>query len=445
VIKARKVLVVGALVGGLATLGMVPATAQSNPGPPKATEIGVTPTEIRIAVMADVDNPFAPGLFQGVVDGVKGAAAYINSKAGGGGLAGRKLVVDFIDSKLSSNEARNGVITGCQQDLALVGTAALFLANMDDAVNCKDTTGAASGLPDLAAIATGVPETCAPVTYPIFGTQLVCSTKDQHPQTYNANVGDFKYLLRTHKNDLHGALVASNDTKDANRGGAVLLNAAIAAGIKADQNTTKSGRDQQSAFTPVVNQMKQDGSNYSIIVMTANSAIQLRSEAQLQGITDPGIVWECVISCYDKLLKDHVDVMDGEYVPSSFLPFEEASSNAMLQTFLKHVGKSKANGFAVYGWVAGLAFAQAIKAVVAKDGVNGITRSSVIDGIKSLKKFDAGGMIGPVNIAERSPGNCFMLMQFNRGQFERVYPKKTGTFDCKPSNHVLVKGDFIGN
>ena len=54
-------------------------------------------------MLADVDNPVTPGFFQGVVDGVEGAAAYINSKAGGGGIAGRKLVVDFIDSKLAAD------------------------------------------------------------------------------------------------------------------------------------------------------------------------------------------------------------------------------------------------------------------------------------------------------------------------------------------------------
>ena len=44
----------------------------------------------------------------------RAGAKYLNSKAGGGGVAGRKLVVDFIDSKLNPNEARNGVITACR-------------------------------------------------------------------------------------------------------------------------------------------------------------------------------------------------------------------------------------------------------------------------------------------------------------------------------------------
>ena len=153
----------------------------------------MTPTEIRIAVVADVDNPFAPGLFQSAVDAVNGAAKYINAN---GGIAGRKVKVDFIDSHLNANETRNAIITACQQDFALVGTEALFLSNMDDAINCKDINGAATGLPDLAAIATGIPETCAPVTYTPTGPQLLCDTKDQHPQTYQGNQGDTTYYKK---------------------------------------------------------------------------------------------------------------------------------------------------------------------------------------------------------------------------------------------------------
>jgi hypothetical protein len=218
VIQLRRAFGVAVLVCALAFVTGAPVAAQSGKDAPKATEIGVSATEIHIAAMADVDNPFAPGLFQGAVDGVKGAAAYINSKAGGGGIAGRKLVVDFIDSRLNPNESRNGVIQACSQDLALVSTAALFLSNVDDEINCKDQAGAATGLPDMGAIVTGVPQTCSPLSFPALGSQLDCATKDQHPQTYVANNGDSKYLLKTHKKDLHGPMVVSSDTKDANEG-----------------------------------------------------------------------------------------------------------------------------------------------------------------------------------------------------------------------------------
>ena len=115
--KARNLVVVCLVLVALAVPAVGTAAAQSSNEKTKATEVGVTATEIHIAVIADVDNPFAPGLFQGAVDGVKAGAAFLNSKAGGGGLAGRKVVVDFYDSKLNGNESRNATIQGCQNRL----------------------------------------------------------------------------------------------------------------------------------------------------------------------------------------------------------------------------------------------------------------------------------------------------------------------------------------
>jgi hypothetical protein len=440
--KLRTLLVTTALVVALAVAYAVPARAQSSSEKPKATEVGVTPTEIHIAVEADVDNPFVPGLFQGIVDGVKAGAKYLNSKAGGGGVAGRKVVVDFIDSKLSANDARNGVITACSNDFALVGTSALFLTNVDDGVNCKDQAGATTGLPDVAAIVTGVPESCAPTTYSINPAQLVCSTADQHPQTYWGNQGDAKWLLSQNKNDLHGSYLVGNDTKDALRGATAIVDTSIQAGIKADQKITLSGRDPQSAYTPVVNEMKTDNSNYSLTTMPLANAVLLRSEAQLQGL-DSGVVWECT-TCYDSKIHDSAEVMNNTYMTLKYLPFEEAKSNQMLATFLKYVGKDKANGFSVFGWVAALAFGEAANNTAKTQGVNGLTRANLMKSLGGLTNFDAGGMFGTTNVGQRVPTACFLMEQFTNDKFVRLYPKKAGTFDCKAANNVKVKDDLIG-
>jgi hypothetical protein len=426
-------------------IGAGPAVAQSKPESTKATEVGVTADAIRIAVMADVDNPFAPGLFQGVVDGVKGAATFVNSKAGGGGIGGRKLVVDFIDSHIDANASRNGIITACGQDFALVGTASLLLTNVDDEINCKDQSGRVVGLPDIGALVAGVPEACSPVSFPVVGVQLVCSTKDQHPQTYQGTQGAFKYLLRTHDNDLHGPFIAASDTQDATRGAKIIAETATGAGVIADQNVTRSGRDPQSAYTPIINQMKQDRSNYSYIAMTDAEAIMLRSEAQLQGLTDPDIVWEC-FSCYTNTVKENASVMEGEYVSLAYLPFEDGNVNRTLGHFIKYVGLDKADEFSVLGWSATLAFAQAARAVIEEHGANGLTRSAFLDeGIPTLKGFDAGGMLGTVDIPAKRLSSCFVLVQLQQGEFHRVHPKKKkGTLDCKPSNHVEFQADLIG-
>ena len=441
-----RILLVGACAIGVAMVGVAPAVAQSSSEKPKATEIGITAKEIHIAVLADVDNPLAPGLFKGAADGVKGAAKYINSKAGGGGIAGRKLVVDFIDTHLNANDTRNGIITACQNDYAMVGNFVLFLSNVDDEVNCKNQAGDAIGIPDLASVATGVPQACSPVAFPVSPAQLVCSTKDDNPQTYNGNQFEAKYLQKVRKGKLHGPMIFGNDTKDAQRGGQVLINTEIQAGIKSDQTLGLSGRDPQSAYTPVVNKMKTDGSNYAYDASSAQSSILLRSEAQLQGLDSKKIAFVCTIACYDKAVKEQADVMEGQYVPLTFLPFEEANTNTTLAAFLKYVGKANANGFAIYGWTATLGFKQAVEAIVKKDGVNGLTRANLLStGIDALTSFNAGGMIGNVDIKNKVPTACSMITQLQKGKFVRLSPTKKGTFNCDKSNAVQIKADLIGS
>jgi Periplasmic binding protein len=447
--KFRYPLVVGLVVAALAVPAVGSASAQSSKDKPTATEVGVTDSEIHIAVIADVDNPFAPGLFQGAVDGVKAGAAYLNSKAGGGGLAGHKVVVDFYDSKLNGNEARNATIEGCQSDYALVGTSALFLTQVDDIVNCKDEAGQAVGIPDLSAVTTGVPESCSPMSFPAYGTAIKCSTVTDNPQSFFGNQGPAKWEISQSKEPLHGVTIVGNDTKDAARGGTILGLTAQQAGIKADQGdpvVAVSGLDPQSVFTPIVQKMKQESSNWSLNVASVNQALLLRNEAELQGIDASKVLWECA-SCYgNSVVKDNAQAFEGEVQFLGFLPFEEASVNKTVANFLKYMKKvgGTPDQFAAYSFAATLAFADAVDAIVKKDGVNGLTRTKLIGAIKGLTDFDAGGMIGTRSFADGQTTRCFLMVKWVNGKWVRQYPKKKGTFDCKASNAVTIKADLIG-
>jgi hypothetical protein len=448
VVKARNVIVIGALLVGLAVVTVGPATAQSSNEKPKATEVGVTASEIRLAVVADVDNPFAPGLFQGAVDGVKAGAAYLNSKDGGGGLAGRKVKVDFYDSKLNGNESRNATIQGCQNDYALVGTSALFLTQVEDIVNCKDQAGATTGIPDLSAVTTGVPESCMTMAFPAYGTALDCPTVTQNPQTFYGNQGPAKWELSKNKGGLHGVTIIGIDTKDAARGGTILGLTAQQAGIKMDQGDPVvgvSGRDPQSVFTPIVAKMKQDNSNWSLNVGAANQALLIRSEAEVQGLDTSKVLWECA-SCYgNTLITDNAKTFEGEVQFLGFLPFEEASVNNTVAMFVKYMKKvgGKPDQFSAYSFAATLAFADAVKAIVKTDGVNGLTRTNLINAIKGLTDFDAGGMIGHRSFKDGHTTSCFLMVKFTNGKWVRQYPSKKGTFDCKSSNTVSIKANLI--
>ena len=83
--------------------------------------------------------------------------------------------------------------------------------------------------------------------------------------------------------------------------------------------------------------------------------------------------------------------------------------------------------------------------VVAKDGVNGLTRANFLQhGVATLTKFDAGGMMGTVNIADHVPTDCSMLLQLKDEKYVRLWPKERGTFDCRRSNLATIEADYIG-
>ena len=89
----------------------------------------------------------APGLFQSSVQAVNSWANMVNSQ---GGIFGRKIKVDVIDSKTDAGANRAGALQACAQDFALVGSMSAY-----------DDGGAAPidqcGIPDLTAIPTNAP------------------------------------------------------------------------------------------------------------------------------------------------------------------------------------------------------------------------------------------------------------------------------------------------
>jgi ABC-type branched-subunit amino acid transport system substrate-binding protein len=286
------------------------------------------------------------------------------------------------------------------------------------------------------------------MAFPAYGTALDCPTVNQNPQTFYANQGPAKWELSQNKGGLHGVTIVGNDTKDAARGGTILGLAAQQAGIKADQGdpvVAVSGRDPQSVFTPIVQEMKADNSNWSLNVGAANQALLIRSEAEIQGLDTSKIVWECA-SCYgNELITENADTFEGEVQFLGFLPFEEASSNKTVANFVKYMKQvgGTPDQFSAYSYAAVLAFADAVNAIVKSDGVNGLTRTNLIAAIKGLTDFDAGGMIGKRSFKDGKTTSCFLMVQFKSGKWVRQYPTKKGTFDCKASNGIEIKANLI--
>src|SRR4051812_26833927 len=444
--RSRWLALAAVLVVSVSTLAAtsITAGAQSDNEAPKATDVGITADEIHVAVLADVDNPIVPNLFKGSKDAVEGAAKFLNSKAGGGGLAGRKVVVDFYDSKLNANATTNAEIQACENDVASVGTSAVSLASVDEVRNCKDSTGATTGLPDIPFVSTNLSQQCSDQSFPMAPPQVICSTSSDHPQTFQPNVGRGYYYKQKFGNDLHGIYIFGSDSKSAR-------DSSYASGIgqiravccKSDQDFDISGFAPQSAYTPVVQEMKNAGSNYGQATQGPQQ-ILLRKEATLQGLTDIK-VWDCTTGCYSKaFLKDGGSDVDGQFVDTLYLPFlsaAEQKANPMLKNFEKYTGADKADGFGVYAWSAMIAFRDAVNAQVKAGGVNSVTRKALFEQLNKIHEFNADGMFGTIDLAGRKTSPCHVLMQVKNGDFKRVFPTKAGEFDCAKKNVVEVKLD----
>jgi ABC-type branched-subunit amino acid transport system substrate-binding protein len=433
------VAVVVAVLGTL-TWGATPGAAAGEK--PAATEVGVTPTEIHIAVVADVDNSIAPNLFAGSRDAVEGFARYVNAT---GGIAGRKLVVDFYDSKLNPNETRNAQIQACQNDLAMVATTSVFLVSVDDMRACKDQAGEATGIPDIPVVTTARAQACSDQSFPVTGSLVVCSTQADHPQTYVAPVGRGLYYQKRFGKDLHGVYVFGSDSKSARDSAYATLGQLRAIGVTSDADFDRTGSATQSEYTAVVQAIRNKGANYAQCTGQYTCTVLLRKEATLQGVTSVK-VWDCAGQCYDpKFLSTGGSDVEGEYVYLNYLPFldkKEQKANKTLANFVKYTGATKVDGFGAYAWPAAEAFREAIQSVVAKDGVNGITRKALFTALNGIHRFDAGGMFGATDLASRQLTDCFVLLQVHNGQFARVFPKKAGTLSCTPKNVMDVKLDM---
>jgi hypothetical protein len=310
---------------------------------------------------------------------------------------------------------------------------------------CKDSSGAVTGLPDIPFYTGSVDHECSSESFPMAPPALICSTKDAHPQTYQANVGRGRWYEQKFGNHLHGIYVFGNDSQAARDATFASVAAVRDIGIATDGDFDRSARATQSDYTEIVQAMKSKNSNYGQCTSSFPCTVLLRKEAALQGLT--GVkVWDCGSACYDQqFLASGGQDVEGEYVDTTFLPFlnkADQKANPMTAAFVKYTGGDNAASFGAYTWAAGIALRDAVNAIVKRDGVNGVTRKSILAQLATVHKFDAEGMIAPIDLGARKVAQCTVTSQVRNGQFVRVHPTKPGTYACSPKNVVTRSLDL---
>jgi len=420
-------------VAGPATTGAVTTAAAANDPCAgvtlQATDVGVSASTITIEVMADTGSPLAPGLFQGNVDAVKAFAAYVNKH---GGIGCRQVVARTWDSHLDPSEAKNGQIDSCQNAVAMVGGNALFNPDVSTLAKCADKTGAATGLPDINALANDINEQCSPQAFTIQAISETCPVTQGQPRPLKEFVGFDKWLVAQNPG-LHGLWLIPADLPTTIQSSMGLIAAAKASGITIDAAPKVSGADTQTAYTPRVQIAKQSGATFVDDGSNDVAMIRMRSESQAQGLSAVK-VWACSLACYTvNELSQGGSTVNGTYLWMQYLPFEEAATNAQDQAYVSSV--STPDSFGAQAWMAALAFEQAVNSIVKTQGPNAITRANLFSALKSIHNFDADGWMGPKDLqGSNSFSDCMVVIQIQNGKFVRVFPTQPGTLSCDPAN-----------
>jgi ABC-type branched-subunit amino acid transport system substrate-binding protein len=411
------------------------ASPAGSAGP--GTDIGLTATTIKVGVIADVNNPLVPGLFKDSVNAVKAWAAGLNAS---GGLAGRKVVVDFCDSQLNPNATTNCVIKACANDFALVGTSANALEDLSDLDGCKNAAGKAVGIANLAAFAFP-PESCDPDTYLVSGLGSYCATAKANPQTYSVPVGDTRYFV-AHNSGLNGIWLYDSDDPTFKVTQTPLFKAESNLGIKEDGQGfyAVSGAAPQSALTPYIQQIKASGATFVYDDVTTSAMVLLRREAQLQGVSSVK-VWLCNSGCYDpSFYAQGGATVNGTYASLTDLPYlSDYPTNPALDKLITELGGvGNVNNNAILSYAMALLFQDAVEKATANGGT--LDRQTLLSALNNDEQsFDAQGIVGPVNIGARASSACSVLVQLVNGTWQRVDPTKPGTFDCSPANLATLK------
>lgn len=400
--------------------------------PLEATETGVSESTITVEVMADTGSPLAPGIFQGNVDAIVAFADHVNAN---GGIGCRMLEVRTWDSKFDPTEVKNGQIDACENALALLGGNSAFNPDPSAMESCVDATGAATGLPNVAAFAVDTNEMCSPMTIGVNTRSEQCPVAVDQNRDIERVVGHARVLEEMYPG-LHGVYVANGDLPSTKASAVSDVAAIETVGIEWDGTIVQSSSDDQAAFIPRVEFLKQ-GANFVYNGSADFVTTLFMKEAIAQGVDVDEIVWSCGVACYTQtMLSSGGDAVEGSYVWIQFLPLEETDTNPALDAYVSTVGADKVDTWGAVSWQAAIAFQHAVNQIVLDDGPNAITRAALLDALGSLEDFTADGISGPRALGELS--DCFVLLQVQDGAFVRAWPEERGTFDCDPTNLATV-------
>jgi hypothetical protein len=168
------------------------------------------------------------------------------------------------------------------------------------------------------------------------------------------------------------------------------------------------------------------------------------AEARVQGLDMTKVLWSCTSQCQTpSFATQNAEAIEGLYVSQLLTPFDETDVEGvgLYREGVTNEQDVSANGETAYA--AALAFEDLVGQIVEKDGVNGLTRQSLLDLLATGPTVDTKGILDAGEVLGQ-PSPCWVTVQVQSGKFVRVDPEGVGKFNCDPAAIVKVTGNFTG-
>lgn len=374
-----------------------------------ATDVGITATEIRIGVIADLTG-VVPGLFKAAPEAVKAYAAMVNDN---GGIHGRQLVVTEYDTGTSDNGNRLAYEKACGEAFASVGSESAFDTGGYEAV-------AECGFPDLAGFTTD-PEVDK------LEFVLPRSSEDW------LGLGSGRWLAEQFPDAVKNAVSIYGQQAAAERGAKRTVEARSTVGWNYIYELSVSPLE--SNYTPHVLEMRNRGVQAFNITVDQNNIVRLMKALREQSYEV--IVADAGGQAYQQSFLDAAGpAANGAYIALDHAPLEERDLPAMDEyiTWLEKISPDtppSQNG--LRAWTMAKLFTEAAEAIGPT-----LTRDALIEEVTGMTDWDADGLFPPRDLGKEIPDqSCFVMVQIQDEAYVRVFPDEG--FHCSAEDIYLLE------
>ncbi len=396
----------GGLAVVLGTTALSVGIGVSQAGAAAASAPGVTANSITVGSISDISSPIA-GLFEGAKVGTAAYFAYINSK---GGVNGRKLVLDGMDSAFSSGTVANEAKAIATNDFAIVGGFSLLDGAEQPAID-------AAKLPTI--------------------TQVLTPALYTDPNLYSAiplvnggeATGPFKWLKKKYPQVVKAVgLIGSNSAATAITAEKTFRTLTYSLGYK--WLYARDASFTETSFLPDMIKMK-------------NAGVKMLFEPTQQGAYISTLAQENVQEGLNALLVSGGNAYEENFTPGSagngtlvtgvtaLYEGQDAKSVPAVSLFDKCAKKvdpqTQLDLYTLYGWINAQLFVQALQAAGANP-----TRAGLDAQLNKITSFNASGLISNQNPAKKIPGQCWIVAQYENGNWHRISPDPKSGFICNP-------------